>query len=290
MTAKRGALAILGAGVVVATYAAWRDTKQKNEQQQAIIMPAAHVTGGAQAKLAAMQGDGGGQGGNLKSALIGWGVDTLFGAIERGGWLGGGKDNPGVGTGWGVDRVPGSANTNRPPAGSTSSGGKGLGGLLDLIGSVEAPKGYDQVYGGTKLAPPKPITSMTVAEVLDWQDRSVAAGSRSSAAGKYQVIRGTLRDEVRNGTVSMNDRFTPAVQDKIAVSRMNYRGLGAYQAGLIDETEFGQRLSMEWASLPALTTDRSGRSAKGQSYYAGDGLNKSHVKQKTILEHIKGLF
>ncbi|MCG7626486.1 hypothetical protein MHM88_01610 [Epibacterium sp. MM17-32] len=284
---SRGALAVLGAGVVVATYAAWRETKQKDAEQQAIIQPAVYQTGGAKAKLAAMQGSGGGQGGDLKSALVGWGVDTLFGAIERGGWLGGGKSSPGVGGGWDIDRVPGSANTNSPPA---SSGGKGLGGLLDLIGSVEAPKGYDQVYGGTKLAPPKPITSMTVAEVLDWQDRSVAAGSASSAAGKYQVIRGTLRDEVRNGTVSMNDRFTPAVQDKIAVSRMNYRGLGAYQAGLIDETEFGQRLSMEWASLPALTTDRKGRTAKGQSYYAGDGLNKSHVAPKTILDHIKGLF
>ncbi|PRZ48009.1 hypothetical protein [Tritonibacter scottomollicae] len=288
---SRGALAVLGAGVVVATYAAWRDTKQKNSEQQAIIQPAVYQTGGSKAKLAAMQG-GGGQGGDLKSALVGWGVDTLFGAIERGGWmgggwLGGGNNSPGVGTGSGIDRPPGTANTNSPPA---SSGGKGLGGLLDLIGSVEAPKGYDQVYGGSKINPPQPITSMTVAEVLDWQDRSVAAGSASSAAGKYQVIRGTLRDEVRNGTVSMNDRFTPAVQDKIAVSRMNYRGLGSYQAGLIDETEFGQRLSMEWASLPALKTDRNGRAARGQSYYAGDGLNKSHVTPDTILSKLKGLF
>lgn len=119
--ANRGFLAVLGAGVVVATYAAYRDTKQKNEQQQAIIMPAAHVTGGAQAKLAAMQGDGGGQGGNLKSALIGWGVDTLFGAIERGGWLGGGKTDQGADS-WGglvLDKAPGlPANNNSQPSGT----------------------------------------------------------------------------------------------------------------------------------------------------------------------------
>ncbi|MCG7622732.1 hypothetical protein [Epibacterium sp. Ofav1-8] len=285
-------MAVLGAGVVVATYAAWRETKQKDAEQQAIIQPAVYQTGGAKAKLAAMQGSGGGQGGDLKSALVGWGVDTLFGAIERGGWLGGGKSSPGVGAGWDIDRVPGSANTNRPPvSGGTSSQGKGVGGLLDLIGSVEAPKGYDQVYGKIRGAdkPPKPLTSMTVGEVLDWQD-SIDSRYMSEAAGRYQIMEDTLRDQVRKGNVSLDARFDANTQDRLAISLMNQRGLASYQAGLIDADEFAQELSKEWASLPAITRDRNGRKATGQSYYAGDGLNKSHVTQKTILEHIKGLF
>lgn len=288
--AKRGAVAILGAAAVVGVVAAYRETKRKDAEQRAVIMPAGYVTGGSKAKLAEMQ-QGSGQGGDMKSALIGWGVDTLFGAIERNGWMGGGKktDQGQSGGSWGGiirDEPPGlPANTNAKPK------GKGVKGLLDLIGGVEAPKGYDQVYGGIRSSdqPPKPLTSMTVREVLAWQD-SIDSRYMSEAAGRYQIMEDTLRDQVKKGNVSLDQRFDSGTQDALAVSLMNQRGLASYQAGLIGAEDFAQELSKEWASLPAITQDRNGRSAKGQSYYAGDGLNKSHVSQKTIMDHVRGLF
>jgi muramidase (phage lysozyme) len=283
---SKGVLAVLGAASVVGIYAAWREAKRSDAEQQAVIQPAGYVTGGSKAKLAAWEAAQPKR--SAKDALIGWGVETLFGAIENGGWLDGlgGKKGPAPATSGGFvrDTAPGlAANTNTAP--------KGVKSLLDLIGGVEAPKGYDQVYGGIRGAdkPPRPITSMTVGEVLDWQD-SIDSKYMSEAAGRYQIMEDTLREQVRQGVVSVDQRFDAGTQDKIAVSLMNRRGLGKYQAGLIGPEDFAQNLSKEWASLPAITTDKAGRRASGQSYYAGDGLNKSHVKQSTILDYVKGLF
>lgn len=121
---KKGAIAVLGAAAVVGTYAAWREVRRQEAEQQATVQPAIYQTGGAQQKLAAIQGSStqGGGGGDMKSALIGWGVDTLFGAIERNGWFGlGSKDqgNSGVSSGgfW-RDTLPTMpANTNSAPSG-----------------------------------------------------------------------------------------------------------------------------------------------------------------------------
>lgn len=192
----------------------------------------------------------------------------------------------------GVDRVPKPAPSTgfpTPTPAPAPAPKRGVSGLLDLIGKHEAPGGYDQVYGGSKIQPPKPITSMTVGEVLAWQDRSVAAGSKSSAAGRYQFLRKTLRSLVREGAVSMGDRFDKATQDRLATRLMERRGLGNYLAGKISETEFAQSLSKEWASLPAATKDKKGRAANGQSYYAGDGLNRALTNLGSVISAIRGI-
>jgi muramidase (phage lysozyme) len=161
--------------------------------------------------------------------------------------------------------------------------------LLALIGSIEAPKGYDQVYGGTVLQPPKPITQMTIRELYNWQNASVAAGSGSSAAGQYQVIRTTLKSLVDDGTVSWNDTYSPATQDRIGVSLLNRRGYQKWQRGAISDAQFGQNLSQEWASLPAVFKDQWGNAAKGQSYYSGDGLNHALTSNATVNGTLKAL-
>ena len=172
----------------------------------------------------------------------------------------------------------------------TGGGGGGLSSLLNLIGGVEAPQGYNQVYGGIRSAdqPPKPLTSMTVNEVLAWQD-SIDARYPSEAAGRYQVMEDTLRGLVRSGQVSGNARFNESTQDQIAVTLMKRRGLDDYQTGRISADKFAQKLSQEWASLPAITVDRKGRRASGQSYYAGDGLNRSHVAIDAILNAVRSI-
>ena len=64
--------------------------------------------------------------------------------------------------------------------------------MLNMIGALEAPAGYDQVYSGVVDHPPRRITTMTVDEVLAWQRQTVRT-SVSSAAGRYQIIRPTLQ-------------------------------------------------------------------------------------------------
>jgi len=158
--------------------------------------------------------------------------------------------------------------------------------LLNMIGGLEAPQGYAQVYGGTRLAPPRPITQMSIQDVLDWQRQSIRAGSKSSAAGRFQVIRGTLQSAVRRGVVGANERYSPAVQDRIALDLANRRGLARYQSGQMSAPDFANSLAKEWASLPVVSGPKAGR-----SYYAGDGLNSaltSPQKVMAVLSMIKG--
>ncbi len=150
--------------------------------------------------------------------------------------------------------------------------------LLNMIGGMEAPQGYNQVYGGSLIRPPRPLTQMSVQDVLDWQARSIGAGSRSSAAGRYQVLRRTLLDAVRRGVVGTNERFSPDVQDRIALDLANRRGLSRYQAGKMTATDFANSLAREWASLPMVTGSRA-----GQSYYGGDGLNAALTTPEMVL-------
>lgn len=62
------------------------------------------------------------------------------------------------------------------------------------------------------------------------------------------------------------------------------RGYEALMAGKISRTEFGKRLAQEWASLPGLapTLGGSRKVSRGQSFYAGDGLNMSLVKPEAV--------
>lgn len=171
---------------------------------------------------------------------------------------------------------------------------RGVKGLLNLIASVEAPLGYNQVYGGIRAADRpkartgKELTQLTVGQVLTWQD-SIDHKYNSEASGRYQIMEDTLRGLVGQGAARTNELFNEATQDRLAIALMKRRGLAQYQRGQITSTEFGQRLSMEWASLPAFTNDKRGRRATGQSYYAGDGLNRSHLSKQRVLNAIKAV-
>lgn len=152
------------------------------------------------------------------------------------------------------------------------------GGFLDFIGSKEAPKGYDQQYGGAKVQPSKPLTDMTVKEVRAHQREMLAGGSASTAVGKYQVIGDTLQMLIDNGVISPRDKFDEATQDKIAIGLMRIRGLDKWMAGEMTDEQFANELAKEWASLPVV----SGK-GKGKSFYAGDGLNRSFGSPEDVI-------
>jgi len=58
------------------------------------------------------------------------------------------------------------------------------------------------------------------------------------------------------------------------------RGWDRFATGVLSLKGFGNELAKEWASFPVLVDMQgaSRRVERGQSYYAGDGLNKSLVK------------
>lgn len=160
----------------------------------------------------------------------------------------------------------------------------GITNLLGLIRSKEAPRGYDDYYRGSKIPPPRRLTTMTIREVLDWQDKSVAAGSASSAAGGYQIIRKTLRGLVGKGHARLDEKFSPKVQDRLALALLNQRGLQSYRDGYLSSEQFANNVAKEWASFPVVTGAK-----KGRSYYAGDGLNQALIGVDAVMNAVRAI-
>lgn len=162
--------------------------------------------------------------------------------------------------------------------------------LLDAIAQAEGA-GYNTVYGGSRIQPPRALTAMTVGEVLEWQKESVAAGSISSAAGRYQVIRATLEGSVAAGVVALSDTFNGETQDKIATYLLAQRGLNRFVANQISSEAFGNAIAREWASFPVITTQtRDGRTINpGDSYYSGVAGNKSRISVEQALSAINSV-
>lgn len=158
----------------------------------------------------------------------------------------------------------------------TAYSGKGMGTLLDLIGKAESGvHGYNQTFGGKA-----PITDMSIDEVLDHQDTMKASGSPSTAAGRYQFLQKTLKGLKTELGLTGEEKMTPELQDGLAVHLMRRRGLDRYLKGELSKDQFVNRLAQEWAGLPTTA---------GQSYYAGDGLNKSNVPIDTFMSVVTDL-
>lgn len=160
--------------------------------------------------------------------------------------------------------------------------------VLDLIGKYESRGDYDIVYGGIpqRLRPMVPLTQLTIAEVMDWQNRIVKQGVASTAAGKYQIIRKTLAASVAATGIDTRRKFDKAAQDELGMHLLAGRGFQRFINGKISANDMMIGLAKEWASFP-VPFDMRGQSRQvkaGQSYYSGDGLNKAHAKIAEVKE------
>ena len=167
--------------------------------------------------------------------------------------------------------------------------------ILTAIRKHEAPKGYGQIYGGAKgVSKSVDVSKLTLNEVLSLQSRMLAAGSASTASGGYQFIRKTLLATISQMGLKGSEVWSPELQDRMAIHLMKGRGLDKFLSGSISIEDFANNLSMEWASLPVVKSSYNVGSSfylkkVGQSYYAGDGLNKSHHKPAEILALLDAL-
>lgn len=164
--------------------------------------------------------------------------------------------------------------------------------LLAVLRRHESADNYDAVWGGIKSAdrPPRPLTRMTVGAVLDWQD-SIDARYRSEAAGAYQILEDTLRGLYRQAGVPLTAIYDRTTQDRLALALLRRRGLDDFLAGRMRPEAFALSLSKEWASLPVpFDIERGGRTVRaGQSYYAGDGLNKAHAGIDEVMAALRAI-
>ena len=163
--------------------------------------------------------------------------------------------------------------------GANSSSG-GAGGkwkkILDLIASAESVGGsYDSVYPNTT----KPgLSKMTIEEADAWQART-AKERGSAAAGRYQFM--NIKEQaVKWAGLSPSDTFSPENQDKMAIGLIEKKRKVTMDMVENNPVLAAKKLAMEWAGLPVMEATRGHKRnvTKGQSYYAGDGVNKSRVK------------
>lgn len=163
--------------------------------------------------------------------------------------------------------------------------------LLRFIGDLESNNNYNAFYGAAGNTNNPDFGSMNVDQVLQWQRNFVRSGSPSSAVGCFQFIRKTLNGLKKQGYVSGGDLMNKASQDALAIALMQQRRLGKYISGAISSEDFALQLAKEWASLPVPRDVRRGSRTvrRGQSYYAGDGLNKALVSVEAFIAAVESL-
>lgn len=156
-----------------------------------------------------------------------------------------------------------------------------LDGLIAYIVQHEAAGDWNAWNHGTRIRGDKPLTQMTVGEVMELQSQNLLLpeDEKFTAAGGIQIIHPTLAEEVSKGTVSPNEVFDEHTQRRLAVSLMRRRGLDDWMSGAMGTEDFGTNLAREWASLPVMKdTYRGGQFiARGQGYYGGVSTNPVNV-------------
>ena len=187
--------------------------------------------------------------------------------------------------------------TTRTTEPSTSPGGgnnrvstskfvnKNLGGqpqgVLELIRGAEG--GYESMYPSETISG---LTEMTIAEVVELQKEKLKDGRESAAVGAYQML--YPADYIEGAGLTMNSKFTPENQDKLAQAFLAQRGLTAEKAAK-DPAGFAKGLAQGFAGIPVLETMQGKKQQveRGQSYYRGEGKNKATVSPEVVEEAIK---
>lgn len=165
--------------------------------------------------------------------------------------------------------------------------------LLDLIGLTEgtdkrrgggAARGYSETLAyGRLTGGDVDLVSMTLTQIDALQTRMLQHREnvwRSSALGRYQIVRTTLRS-IRK---TLPDRypgtrlFDADCQDEMACFLLGQRGIDRYLAGRMSEDTLLLNLSQEWASLPT---------PAGKGYYNGQHAAVKPEQVRAVLAHVR---
>lgn len=136
--------------------------------------------------------------------------------------------------------------------------------LLDFIADRESAGHYNAVIGNARST--DDLSALTITGIYAKQAALLALGRPSTAVGRYQIIRDTLRGLQASERLDGSERFTPEMQDRLAVALLVRRGYSDWWRGSLDDLNFAHQLSLEWASLPDPLNG-------GKSHYDGVGAN-----------------
>lgn len=151
--------------------------------------------------------------------------------------------------------------------------------LLDLIATAEAGRaGYDAVHMGARVRPPALPTQMTVGDIFSWIE---ATPRQPHAIGRYQFIPSTLARLVASEGVSEHERFSPALQSRLAKVLIYQAGYRAFEAGQMTRSEMMDRLAAVWAGLPL---------SNGLSVYHGYAGNRATITRASFASGMEAIY
>ncbi|WP_266030446.1 lysozyme family protein [Brucella intermedia] len=157
--------------------------------------------------------------------------------------------------------------------------------LLDLIGFTEGTDkgdGYNETLGyGAYTGGDVVLVKMSLKEIDDLQGKMLAHPKNklnSSALGRYQIVRTTLRTIKRTLQLSNNLLFNEALQDRCACYLLGVRGIDKYLAGRLKEDTLINNLAQEWASLPT---------TKDVGYYGGQRAAVKSARVREVLAEVR---
>ena len=150
--------------------------------------------------------------------------------------------------------------------------------LLAFIRHYESGGAYDRYHTDIRQTPPKPLTRMTVGEVMAWQAslRNVI----STASGGYQIIKVTLARMVRTHRIDRAALFDATMQDRLARLLIAECQDDRRKGGNIG---FANCLAGIWAALPLVSGPARGRSA-----YHGIAGNKAQTTPARVMAVLEG--
>lgn len=145
--------------------------------------------------------------------------------------------------------------------------------ILDLIGKTEGTdkgRGYNETLGyGAYTGGDVDLVNMTLGDIDKLQTKMLRHPNNkwnSSALGRYQIIRTTLRGLKKEMGLTDDMKFTPELQDLMAVQLLKRRGYDKWLRGQMTDKAFVNGLSREWASLP---------NSSGKGSYSGQRIGAS---------------
>lgn len=158
--------------------------------------------------------------------------------------------------------------------------------ILDLIGFTEGTDkgdGYNETLSyGAFTHGDVVLTGMTLAEIDTLQTAMLqhpANTWNSSAIGRYQIVRTTLRTLRQELGLDDDLMFDAELQDRLAIELLRGRGYDEWKEGRMSDEQFALNLSKEWASLPNPQT--------GAGFYSGQNAAVSYAQVKAVFNEAR---
>jgi len=150
--------------------------------------------------------------------------------------------------------------------------------MLDLIGRAEGTdkgRGYNETLGyGAYTGGNTNLVGMTLEQIDKLQIAMLAHPKNkwnSSAAGRYQIVRPTLREIIRTKNIPTTRLYNERMQDEAACFLLGKRGIDEWLKDRLPLDNLLVAFAQEWASFPT---------PAGRGYY--DGQNAAISVQEVI--------